>query len=150
MLTISRHTDYAARIVLHLALEGEGARVTARAIARQRLIPPAFIRRIVSRLSAAGILHTSRGNGGGITLARPPARISLLDVVVAMEGAVSLNLCTAEPRECPLSENCAVRQSWVGATRALERHLASRTFAALARPVPRRRAPRGRAPQSPR
>ena len=138
MLSISRHTDYAARIVLHLALEGEEARVTAREIAERRLIPPAFIRRIVSRLSGAGILRTARGNGGGIALARPAARITLLDVVAAMEGAVALNLCTAEPKDCPLSEGCSVRGAWTGATAALERHLKGTDFAGLARANSRR------------
>lgn len=150
MLTISRHTDYAARIILHLAVAGDEARVTARAIAEKRLIPPAFIRRIVSRLSGAGILSTSRGNGGGIRLARPASRITLLDVVIAMEGAVSLNLCTAEPRECPLAETCSVRKAWTGATRSLERHLAAQDFAALARPVTRRPSRGGRPPRAPR
>ena len=70
MFTIGRHTDYAARIVLHLACLEPGARVTAREIAVRRLIPPAFIRRIISRLSAAGLLTTTRGSGGGIALAR--------------------------------------------------------------------------------
>jgi len=147
MLNISRHTDYAARIVLHLSLEGEGARVTAREIAERRLIPPAFIRRIVSRLSGAGILITSRGNGGGITLARPPARITLLDVVAAMEGPIALNLCTAEPQECPLSETCSVRKAWSGATKALERYLLGQDFAALARSSTRRPPKGGRASQ---
>lgn len=133
MLTISRHTDYAARIVLHLALEGEGARVTAREIAERRLIPPAFIRRIVSRLSAVGILRTSRGNGGGITLARPASRITLLEVVTAMEGELALNGCTADPESCPLSPTCTVRATWEGATVALAKYLKKADFASLAR-----------------
>lgn len=133
MLNISRHTDYAARIVLHLSLEGEGARVTAREVAERRLIPPAFIRRIVSRLSAAGILNTARGNGGGITLARPASRITLLEVVSAMEGPLALNGCTAEPESCPLSSACTVRTAWEGATAALAGYLKKTDFGSLAK-----------------
>jgi Rrf2 family protein len=140
MLGISRHTDYAARIILHLSQEGDGARVTAREIAGKRLIPPAFIRRIVSRLSFAGILTTVRGNGGGITLAREPARITLLDVVVAMEGPVGLNGCGAEPESCSQAEGCPVRGAWAGATKVLARYLASVEFAKLARSAAHRAA----------
>ncbi len=141
MLAVSRHTDYAARIVLHLTLEGEGTRVTAQQIASRRLIPSAFIRRIVSRLSSAGILKTARGNGGGVTLARSAADITLLDVVDAMEGELVLNGCTADPSSCSLSGSCPVRSAWAGATRDLKRRLAGATFAKLARAGRRGRVP---------
>ena len=133
MIGISRHTDYAARIVLHLALRKGDGLVTAGEIAKRRLIPPAFVRRIVSRLSAAGILKTTRGCGGGMALARPASRISLLDVVVAMEGKVSLNACTAEPEDCPISPSCAVRKAWVKATNNLEALLKGVNFSSLAK-----------------
>lgn len=133
MVSIGRQTDYAARIVLHLASCEPERRVTAAAIAESRLIPPAFVRRIVSRLSAAGILRTVRGSGGGITLARPAAQISLLDVVEAMEGPVSLNACVREPHTCPFSEDCPVRGAWCEANLALQRHMDGVRFDALAR-----------------
>ncbi|MCI4398259.1 MAG: Rrf2 family transcriptional regulator [Acidobacteria bacterium] len=131
MLGISRHTDYAARIVLHLSSGGKGALFTTGDIARRRLIPPAFIRRIVSRLSAAGILKTTRGCGGGIALARPASKISLLDVVVAMEGGLVLNTCTEKPERCTLSDGCAVRRAWVQANAALETFLDGVKFSSL-------------------
>ena len=133
MLAIGRHTDYAARVVLHLASSKDGARVTARAIAEKRLIPRAFVRRIVSRLSAAGILRTTRGQGGGITLARPPSKISLLDVLEAMEGPVVLNGCVAEPGSCPISDACPVRRCWGGVNARLAKDLGRQSFAMLAK-----------------
>ena len=132
MFNISRHTDYAARIVLHLAGLDPDSRVTAKEVAQRRLIPPAFVRRIVSRLSAAGILKTVRGTGGGIALARPASEISLREVVEALEGPLSLNCCVEEPDSCPLSETCPVRGSWEGATRHLWTYLGEVRFSALA------------------
>ena len=61
MLTISRETDYAARIILHLALQSPTQRVTAQQIAHHRLIPPSLVRRLVTRLATAGLLATTRG-----------------------------------------------------------------------------------------
>jgi Rrf2 family protein len=135
MFTIGRHTDYAARIVLHLACLKPGTRVTAREIAAKRLIPPAFIRRIISRLSAAGILATTRGSGGGIALAREASQISLCEVVEAFEGPLSLNGCVVEPGDCPLSVTCPVQGAWVKATRLLSGHLSEVRFGDLARGV---------------
>ena len=119
MIGIGRHTDYAARIVLHLASLEEGTKLTAAEIAARRLLPPAFVRRIIGKLAEAGILLTSRGAGGGVTLARPAREISLLDVVVAMEGGLVLNACVDTPSACPLATACPVNSAWREATGTL-------------------------------
>lgn len=133
MLGISRRTDYAARLVLHLACLPEGTQVSIRQIADQRLLPVAFVRRLVAELVSAGILRTTRGANGGVSLARPASAISLLELVQTMEGGIVLNHCVDEPKACPLSAFCPVQNAWTGATRALEENLASVRFDALAR-----------------
>ncbi len=136
MLTISRQTDYACRILLHLASQPEGERVTAAGIAGRRLIPPALIRRIVTELNVAGLIKTSRGSAGGITLGRPASQISLLDVVQAMEGAIALNPCTIAPHDdpdrCPFIPVCPVHETWAAARQSLIHDLSQATFDKLA------------------
>ena len=132
MLGIARHTDYAARIILHLACLEGGARVPIAEIAARRLLPGAFVRRVVVRLASAGLLRTVRGAGGGVQLARPAAEISLLDLVRAMEGGVALNRCVAAPQACPLASTCPVQRAWTGATRHLEDYLDTVRFDVLA------------------
>ena len=132
MLAVNRETDYAARVILHLALQPPGSRTTARQIAKLRLIPGALVRRVVTRLGAAGLITTTRGNNGGISLARPAAEISLLEVVEAMEGPLALNSCTVEPDLCPLMPVCTVHLAWVEARDVLRKTLSSVSFAALA------------------
>lgn len=129
MQGILRHTDYAARVVFHLASLGPDARVQVKDIADRRLMPAPFVRRVIARLAASGILRTVRGSGGGVRLARPAAEITLLDVVRAMEGVIVLNRCVADPGACPLSETCPVQRAWCEATRRLEEHLEGVTFA---------------------
>ena len=133
MLTINRQTDYASRVILHLALQGEGSRVTAAEIAERRLIPKAFVRRVVTRLAAAGLLTTTRGIEGGVTLARPAGEISLLEVVEAMEGPLALNACTVNPRTCPLVSACPVNKAWCRARNVLAAELREATFDKLAK-----------------
>ena len=128
MRGIGRQSDYAARIVLHLACLGDDIQIPTKEIAAKRLLPPPFVRRIVARLAGAGILRTMRGAGGGIRLARPASEISLLDVVRAIEGGVVLNRCVDEPSACPLTEACPVQRAWAGATRQLESYLAAVRF----------------------
>ena len=62
MLQIARHTDYASRIVLHLACLGPGAQASIAEIAEQRMLPAYFVRRLIGKLVQGGILATSRGS----------------------------------------------------------------------------------------
>jgi Rrf2 family protein len=133
MITIRRDTDYAVRVVLHLSMLGEGARITAEEVAAQRLLPRAFVRRIIGRLGAAGLLRTVRGAGGGIALSRPASEVSLLDVVAAMEGGFALNCCVDDPKACPLTKDCPVRRSWITVSNQIAGSLGAIRFDHLAK-----------------
>ncbi|MCL1926456.1 MAG: Rrf2 family transcriptional regulator [Syntrophorhabdaceae bacterium] len=132
---ILKHTDYASRIVLHIAGLGVGAQVPISEIATQRLMPAPFLRRVVARLAAAGILRTARGSKGGVSLARPASEISLMEVVRAMEGNIVLNRCVTEPNDCPFSDECPVRRTWLDITLNLEKSLENVTFDILLNPT---------------
>ncbi len=132
MMGISRQTDYAARLVLHLASLAPHAQASIPEIASRRLLPEPFLRRIVRRLAAAGLVSTARGVGGGIRLARPAENITLLDVMRAIEGDVVLNRCVAIPEACPLSDACPVQRQWTRITRNLKEDLAKVRFSDLA------------------
>jgi Rrf2 family protein len=133
MIGISRQTDYAARVVLHLACLEPGAKVPIADIAKHRMLPLDFVRRIVGDLVKAGVLMTFRGSGGGVSLARPAQEISLGEVVRAMEGGIALNHCVSDRRVCPLAAACPVQSVWVDATQVLDDYLGSVRFDALAR-----------------
>src|ERR1035437_6964823 len=109
MMSVSRSTDYAARIVLFLATQEEGALVSIAEIAASRLLPVPFVRRIVSRLTEAEILRTVRGVRGGVALARSASEISLGDVLAAMEGPTCPSPCVEDAGNCPFGKSCPVR-----------------------------------------
>ena len=132
MIAIARHTDYAARLILHLASLEPGARTPIAVVARQRRLPLAFVRRTLAPLVRAGIIETVRGQGGGIRLGRPAARISLLDLVRVMEGGVVLNPCVDTPMACPLAVACPVNKAWCEATDTLSVSLGAVRFDRLA------------------
>ena len=133
MLGISRQTDYATRLVLHLACLEPGAQVAIAEIARVRKLPIPFVRRLVGLLVKAGLLSSCRGSGGGVRLARDAKDISLLNVVEAIEGQVALNHCVDNPEACVMAEHCPGHDAWTGVTRALAANLASIRFDTLAR-----------------
>ena len=136
MPRILKHTDYAARVVLYLAGLGADAQVPISEIAKQLMMPGPFVRRVVAKLALEGILRTTRGSKGGVSLARPPSKISLLDIIQAMEGGIVLSACVTKPDDCPFSDKCPVRQTWRDITNGFEKSLKSVTFDSLSKSKP--------------
>lgn len=80
MQILTKETDYAVRALIRIAGE-PGRSATASVIAEGEQIPWLFLRRVMQKLAAAGVLASQRGRRGGFRLARPASRISLADVV---------------------------------------------------------------------
>ncbi len=127
-MQITRQADYAVRAVLHLARNGEQRTATS-SIAEEQRIPPSFLAKIISQLSIAGLLHTSRGARGGVTLARNPKEITLLEVIEAIDGPIQLNECVGDAGSCSFDENCPLRPVWCEAQEDLVRRLKGTNFA---------------------
>jgi Rrf2 family protein len=134
MLKINRQTDYAVRIILALAKQGTGARLSSSEIQREMLIPPALMPRIVALLARAGLLNTFPGREGGLMLPRPAAQITLRDVVEVVEGPILLSDCLQVEKEedCPFQSVCPVRSKWGRVQVAMLREMAAITFESLA------------------
>ena len=111
-MQITRQADYAVRAVLHLARLGNTERAATSMIAEEQNIPPSFLAKIISQLSIAGLLHTSRGARGGVTLGREPGDITLLEVVEAIDGPIQLNECVGEDGICLYEDKCPLRPVW--------------------------------------
>ena len=131
-MEITRQADYAVRAVLDLAMLSDGERAFAGAIADRQNIPTAFLTKIFSRLSAEGIVTTRRGVKGGVRLARPASKITMLEVIEAIDGPIALNRCTRHPSDCPLDATCAVYPVWHMLCDELRVRLNSITFDMLA------------------
>ncbi len=126
-MQITRQADYAVRAVLYLAQLGPERRAATSQIAQEQQIPPSFLAKIVSQLSVAGLLQTSRGARGGVSLARSPEQISLLEVVEAIDGPIFLNECVANGA-CNFGDSCPMRSIWCDAQAELVHRLKATTF----------------------
>jgi len=128
-MQITRQADYAVRAVLYLAQLGSDQRAATSQIAQEQRIPPSFLAKIVSQLSVAGILQTSRGARGGVFLARVPKEISILEVVEAIDGPILLNECVADNGgSCPFGDTCPMQPVWCDAQIELVNRLKSTNF----------------------
>jgi Rrf2 family protein len=131
-MQITRAAEYAIRGVLYLCQQPEGSVCLLSEISERQRIPPSFLSKIFQNLARAGIVASSRGTGGGFTLIKDPHDISLLDVVEAIEGQISLNMCLSNGQTCENRPTCAVHFVWREAQNHLLDLLKKKNFAELA------------------
>lgn len=89
---ISQTVEYALRAIVHLASQPSQARTTDQ-IAEVTHVPRAYLSKVLQSLARAGLVHSQRGVGGGMTLAKDPADLTLLEVVNAVEPIQRIRTC---------------------------------------------------------
>ncbi len=131
-MRLTRAGEYGIRCVLHLARHGRGKLVSRMEIATRTDIPPHFLAKIAQQLARAGIIEILQGSTGGYRLLTDPSEITLLSVIEAIIGEISLNDCVARPESCHNSSYCAIHRVWDKANRQLRDSLRETNFAVLA------------------
>ena len=130
-MRLSNLADYAILIMAAAAKHCGGARTSASALAEETGLPVPTAQKIVSKLSAAGLLRSTRGAGGGLQLARPAAAISMADIVEAIEGPIALVSCI-DTGDCAVEHECSVKAHWPVVNAAVRGALADVSLASLA------------------
>ncbi len=96
-------------------------------------LPLRYTPQILSMLGRAGFAEARAGRDGGYRLSRPPADITLLEVVEAAEGPIRSDRCTLRGGPCQWDNVCPVHGAWIAAGRALRDSLAATSLAEIAR-----------------
>ncbi len=131
MSQVNVQFSVASHVMAALAMSG-GEPVRSAVLAGSVNADPTFVRRVVSKLAKSGLVTTTRGKGGACTLARPPERITLLDIYRASEAPAAFAV-----HAYPVEERCRVSRNIKGcmgevlqaAQDGFERSLAQRTLA---------------------
>ena len=133
-MKISTKGEYGIRAMLELTARFGQGYIQSTDIAEARSIPANYLYQLLITLRKAGIIRSRRGPQGGHMLARPPADISLAEVVLALEGPLAPTGCIQADvvDDCPFGEHCAVRGVWQRVTNATQRILEQTSFADLA------------------
>src|SRR5690349_22934040 len=131
-MQITRQADYAIRAVLYGSKLGADERAATRQIAKEQHIPPSFLAKIIAQLSIAGLLQTTRGAHGGVTLGKPARAITLLDVVEAIDGPIMLNECVHDEGVCDIGPSCPLQPVWCNVQNDLVRRLRETNFGQFA------------------
>lgn len=130
-MRLTAKSEYGVLAAIDLAVHhGEGP-VSAREVSERRGIPARFLEQLFVALRRAEIVTAVRGAKGGFVLARDPAEITVLNIVEALEGPLSSNVCDQEVG-CAKSSSCAASSVWTRATAALRDVFGTTTLADLA------------------
>lgn len=113
MLRISKLADYAALIMSQLAKESKKLS-SASFLAEKLHLSLPVVSKILKILCQAGLISSVRGAGGGYRLARLPEKITLADVVSAIEGDFAITECCSSRGTCALDATCGTKNNWKG------------------------------------
>lgn len=132
-MKISRATDYALMLTVCLAKVPPGQRTNVKEVAAQCNIPRRFLAIIVNRLARSGLIRSTKGMGGGISLGRHSSQITLRDVVEAIEGRLDLVDCQGGYEGCNMSRICCIKPVWKKTKNAMLEVLDSVSIEEIAR-----------------
>lgn len=124
--------EYAIRTMIHLAENEDRDIITIREIAEQQNIPEKFLRKIISKLCAAGLIKTYRGNGGGISFQKKAEEITPFEIIQAVEGPLALNKCLIDREFCSNTRWCSVHNLWCELLAIMRQKLSSKSIKELA------------------
>jgi FeS assembly SUF system regulator len=137
MLRVSKLTDYATVVMTALADAPEHIHSAQELAERARLELPT-VSKLLKQLAHASLVESFRGVNGGYRLSRAPDRISIADIVVAMEGPIGMTECSAQAGLCGHEPHCGVRVNWKRINQAIAQALGNVTLADMLKPAPKR------------
>ena len=111
MLRVTKLTDYAS-VVLTVLASAPDAVLSATGLAERAGLEPPTVAKVLKPLAQAGLVQAFRGVAGGYRLARPPAQISLVEIVEAMEGPLAMTECSIHEGQCGIEHSCSARANW--------------------------------------
>jgi len=127
-MLFSKACEYGIRAMLYLASQEDGQPMRVREIAEALKIPIPFLSKIVHSLSRNNLIHSQKGPGGGVTLAKPPSDVTMLQVVEVIDGLDLFQACALGIPHCSDDFPCPLHEKWGDLRSEIHDMLANRTL----------------------
>ena len=141
MLKLTKLTDYAIAVMAQLARQsGEADGVlpaqSATALAEQTGVPEPTVAKVLKTLARVQMVVSIRGVSGGYRLARHPSKVTIGEIIEAIDGPVAIVSCVESDGDdsCQIASRCAVRSKWAPVNTAIRQALHAVTLADMAAP----------------
>ncbi len=131
--------EYAIRAMAYLATRETGQRALAREVAEKENIPGPFLGKVFQTLVKGGLLNSTKGPGGGFSLARDPEEITLYDIRAVVDGVGDLEECAVGLSECSDDQPCPLHDSWKPIRTQIVDYLKATTLREMADATSRKR-----------
>jgi len=132
-MRLSSFADYAVVMMAAAARHAPATKLSATMLSAETGVPLPTAQKLMGRLASAGLLASSRGAAGGFELARAADKISLADIVEAVEGPIALTSCVDDLRhDCALEQACKVKPHWGVVNEAVRGAFSAVSLASLA------------------
>ena len=110
MIKISKLADYSIHIIHALMREVES--LSAAKIAKKTFIPEPTVSKILKKLTEANLLVSSQGPKGGYQLAKSAEKITLAELITAIDGKPAMTECCKSAYDCARNEVCGLQSNW--------------------------------------
>jgi len=127
-MKLSTKGRYGVRALLDLALHQDEGLIPLKDIARRQEFSLQYLEHLIAPLIAAGLVKSTRGARGGVSLIKPPSKVKLGEVVQILEGSIAPVDCVNNPALCHRASFCVTRDIWIEMKRAMSRVLDSTTL----------------------
>ncbi|MDP2930890.1 MAG: Rrf2 family transcriptional regulator [Chloroflexota bacterium] len=119
-MKLSTRGRYGTRALLDIALHQSERPVLLKEVARRQEISPLYLERLITPLITAGILRSTRGARGGVSLSRPAGEVRLSEILRLLEGSIEPVECVNNPGVCSRSGACVTRDVWGELQKAMD------------------------------
>lgn len=131
-MKFSVKAEYGLRALIELTLRNGQGPIGAKEIASRQGIPERFLEQQITALKRAGLVNSQRGASGGCSLAKDPAKISVLDVIESLEGPViNMDCLVSKEQACSQDSCCVIQELWYQSQVQLKDFLSGITVADL-------------------
>ncbi len=128
-MKISAKGRYALRMMLDIAINNTGDWISLKDISRRQGISVKYLEQIVTALTRAGLLRSSRGPMGGYMLVKNPAQYTVGSILRVVEGDLVPVACMEDAEnQCPRKGFCPTLPFWEGLSRVINDYLESKTL----------------------
>ena len=135
MIRMTRLTDYGIMLLTLFARDEKHPMKSARDLSQQAKLPLPTVSKILKLLAKHGLLVAHRGVRGGFTLSRKPDRITMAEVIGALEGPIGMTDCCAPPSDCGIQNSCIVKSNWMKINKVVKEALDRITLAEMTHPI---------------
>ena len=128
---LRRNTDYALRIMVTLASKPKGQSLSARQLASEGRFSYDLGCKILQKLHKADLVQSTMGPKGGFSLNKEPSEITLLEIVIILQGGIRLNKCLLGDNTCECQAGCGISAKLADLQRYIDDYLRGITLAEI-------------------